>query len=156
LVVSVDSHENGKIYPRLAVVPLKNGTVTRLYDSPEDRKRDESGLIPIFWHRSGIYVRSSRGVLRCVPEGSGCQVAYHPGADRYVVSGTLFGTNEALLLVQNRRPDPLEVRGKEIHRLDLRTGKGAIWVRLPDDTFVSDIDWIDDAEQPVDRLEPTP
>jgi hypothetical protein len=144
LAVSVDSDENGKVYPRLVVVSLDSGTVTRLYDSPEDRKRDESGLIPIFWHRSGIYVRSSRGVQRCDPEGSGCQVAYHPGADRYVVSGTLFGAEEALLLVQDRRPDPLEVRAKEIHRLNLSTGKGELWVRLPDDVFVSDIDWIEE------------
>jgi hypothetical protein len=144
LAMSVDSQENGKVYPRLAVVPLGSSTVTRLYDSPEDHKRDESGLIPIFWHRSGIYVRSSRGVQRCDPEGLGCEVVYHPGADRYVVNGTLFGKNEALLLVQDRKPDPLEVRAKEIHRLNLLTGKGELWVRLPDDVFVSDIDWIEE------------
>lgn len=145
LAVSVDSHENGRVYDRLAVVRLDSGAITRFYDSPEDRKRDEGGLTPILWHRSGIYARSSRGLLRCDSEGSGCEVAYHPGRDRYVVDGTLFGTDEALLLVQDRKPDPLEVRAKEIHRLNLSTGKGELWLRLPDDVFVSDIDWI---EQP--------
>ena len=152
LAVSVDSHENGKVYPRLAVVPLDSGTVTRLYDAPEDRKRDESGLMPILWHRTGIYVRSSRGLLRCGPKGSGCEVAYHPGRERYVVDGTHFSADEALLLVQDRRPDPLEVRAKEIHRLNLSTGKGELWVRLPDDVFVSGIDWIED---PGSQSEPS-
>lgn len=98
----------------------------------------------MFWHPSGIYVWSARGVLRCDPAGAGCTVVYDPGKWRHVIGGTLVGTDEALLLVKDVQADFLEHRAKEIHRLDLSTGKGELWVRPPDDVFVSAIDWIEE------------
>jgi hypothetical protein len=102
--------------------------------------------MPMFWNRSGIYAWSARGVFRCDPQGSGCHVLYNPGDAWHVIGGTAFGEGEALLLVADVKADPLELRAKEIHRLNLSTGKGERWVRLPNDVFVSEIDWIGNSD----------
>jgi hypothetical protein len=149
LVVSIrsdDSDIGEHLQPRLAIVSPDSGTVERLYVDRKSRKRVPRGMAPIFWHPRGIYVSSARGVLRCDPEGKGCDVVYNPGEARHVIGGTAFGENEALLLVKDVKADPLEPRAKEIHRLNLATGKGELWVRMPEDVFVSDIDWIGDAD----------
>lgn len=149
LVVSIrsdDSDIGEHLQPRLAIVSPDSGTVERLYVDRKSRKRVPRGMAPIFWHSRGIYVSSARGVLRCDPEGKGCDVVYNPGDAWHVIGGTAFGADEALLLVKDVKADPLEPRAKEIHRLNLSTGKGELWVRLPDDVFVSDIDWIGDAD----------
>ncbi len=146
LAVDLASDEaGGRVKARLGVVSLETDVVRRLYDSPEDRELDDGGVIPMFWTKSGLYVRSQRGVLRCDPEGKGCTVVYNPGLARRAVDGAPFGSDEALILVQDLHADALEGRAKEIHRLDLNTGKGGLWYRLPDDVFVSMIDWTTDA-----------
>jgi hypothetical protein len=147
LVVAVRSNDNDigeHLQSRLAIISPDNGTTKRLYQSRKDRKRDPRGIVPMFWHSSGIYSWSARGVLRCDPEGKGCDVIYNPGDARHVIGGTAVGEHEALLLVADVKADPLEPRAKEIHRLNLSTGKAELWVRLPDEVFVSDIDWIEE------------
>lgn len=149
LVVAVRSNDSDigeHLQSRLAIVSPNSGTTKRLYHSRKDRKRDPRGIVPMFWLPSGIYAWSARGVLRCDPEGKGCDVVYNPGEARHVIGGTAFGGDEALLLVADVKADPLEPRAKEIHRLNLSTGKGELWLRMPDDVFVSDIDWIGDPD----------
>lgn len=151
LAVSVESLEGTRIQRRLAVVSPETGTVRRLYDDSEDRERDPRGIMLMFWHQNGIYVCSARGVLRCDPEGAGCTAVYDPGEARHVIGGTLIGSDDALLLVKDVQADFLEHRAKEIHRINLFTGKGALWARLPDDLFVSDIDWIEAPDTAADQ-----
>jgi len=143
LAVDLRSDEDeGRVRPRLGILVLENAVVRRLYDSAQDRERDESGVIPIFWTSKGLYARSQRGVLRCDPTGEGCTVVYDPGNNRRVLDGTPLGGDEVLLLIQDLQADPLEARAKEIHRLNLNTGKGGLFYRLPADAFASGIDWI--------------
>lgn len=142
----VDAPEHrGTLYPRLTLIGRDEPTrLKRIADGPAGTDAEVGGVVPLFWKESGIYGRSNRGLLRCDPHGSGCELLYSPGKDRFVLTGTAFGTRQALLLVQDPRVDPLEVRAREIHQVDLTTGKGTVLVRLPDGTFINDIDWIND------------
>ncbi len=47
--------------------------------------------------------------------------------------------------MSDRSRDPFEDRGKEVHEVDLGTGKGRVLRRLPDGAFIDDIDWIGDS-----------
>ena len=61
----------------------------------------------------------------------------------YKTTVPMVTDKEILLLVRDRKEDPLEVRAKEIHSVDLKTGKGKVLIQLPSDVFISDIDWIE-------------
>lgn len=141
-----DPNEQGTLWARLVLLDRdKPDTIRRLPDGPGGTDREPRGVVPLFWNDRGLYARGSSGrLLRCDPQGSGCELVYDPGADRSAVSGTAFRRGQALLLVQDVRLDPLEIRAKEIHQVDLTTGKGSVLLRLPDGVFINDIDWIAD------------
>lgn len=141
-----DPKEKGTLWPRLVLLDRGNPrSIKRLHDGPASTDREARGVAPLFWTERGLYVRGGRGLLRCDPQGSGCQPVYDPGTDRSAVSATAYGSSQALVLVQDLRLDPLETRAKEIHQVDLTTGKGTVLLRLPDGVFITDIDWIGDA-----------
>ncbi len=142
LAVAIEALEDNGFQGRLAIVSAGNNTVRRLYDRPVDRRKDPRGVMLMFWHSTGIYAWSARGVLRCDPSGADCVALYDPGDARHIIGGTAVGDQGALFLVADVRADPLEPRAKEIHYLNLDTGVGKMWVRLPKGLFVSDIDWI--------------
>jgi len=136
-----------RMSPRLAIASRDTPGFTRVNDvlpsGMPDPETERWAVIPLFWNEDGIYAGSNRGLLRCDPKGSGCALAYSPGKDRSIVNGTPVGTKKALLLVQDLKLDFLEIRAKEIHEVDLTTGKGHLLLRLPENVFINDIDWIE-------------
>lgn len=125
---------------RIGVLDLRTSAIQVLYDSVYR-------VSPLFWLHDGIYGRSEsnlkvNGLLRCDVEGKGCSLVYEPGEGKFVSLGAAIGHGRALLLVGDRNIDPFEVRAKEIHVVDLTTGKGQVLIRLPKDAFVNALDWI--------------
>jgi hypothetical protein len=140
-----DPNQKGTLFPRLVLLDRTNpDSVKRVPDGPDGKNGEHAGVAPLFWNARGLYVRSNRGLLRCDPNGGGCELVYSPGEARFAFTGTAVSNDQALLLVQDHRPDPLEPRAKEIHQVDLATGKGSVLLRLPDGVFIDDIDWIAD------------
>lgn len=146
LAVAMRVREERGLFPRLALLSRDGALVKRLQDRASREGPEPGGVVPLFWNSDGIYARSHRGLLRCSTQGSDCALVYAPGEARYSFGGTRVGETKALLLVQDLGVDPLEVRAKEIHEVDLTTGKGRVVARLPEDVFISDIDWIADAD----------
>jgi len=144
LVASIRLREATGVVPHLILLSRDRSSFSRLPDQRADGEGDGGGIVPLFWSEDGIYARSNSGLLRCDPAGLGCTLVYSPGKARFAVAGVRAGDKRALLLVQDLRLDPLEVRAKEIHDVDLATGEGQMLLRLPDGVFLSDIDWIQD------------
>jgi hypothetical protein len=142
LAVAILTHEHRGLVPRLAILHRDGDSLKVL---PGQRGQEEpGGVVPLFWQLDGIYARSSRGLLRCDLKGAGCSLVYEPGEARFAFAGTPAGEEKALLLVQDLKSDPLDVRAKEIHEVDLSTGIGRVLLRLPEQVFISDIDWCPD------------
>ena len=144
LVASIRIREDTGLVPHLILLSPDRSSFSRLPDQRADGEGDHGGVEPLFWSEEGIYARSDSGLLRCDPAGSGCTLVYSPGKARFAVAGVRAGEKRALLLVQDLRLDPLEVRAKELHEVDLATGEGRMLLRLADGVFLSDIDWIQD------------
>ncbi|HVN40582.1 MAG TPA: hypothetical protein VMW19_20645 [Myxococcota bacterium] len=137
----------GRLYPRLAIVSRDTTGYTRVPDSPPGKDPVQGGVIPLFWKKDGIYVRTTTigsGVLRCDPEGSGCVGVYSPGENRMVLEGREVAGDKALLLVKDFTVNPLEARASEIHEVNLIIGEGRVLFRAPDGVFLSDLDWVGD------------
>lgn len=137
--------EPGRLHPRLATVSRDTPGYARVPDGRPGQGPVQGGVIPLFWNEDGIYVRTTMihgGLLRCDPGGSGCTPVYAPGEHRRVQEGRQVAGGKVLLLVKDCTVDPLEVRAKEIHEVNLATGEGRVLFRLPAGVFVSDLDWI--------------
>jgi hypothetical protein len=140
-----DPNQKGTLSPRLVLLDRDNpDSIRRVPDGSGGQDGEHAGVAPLFWTARGLFVRSNRGLLRCDLNGAGCDLVYSPGEARFAFTGTAVGNDQALLLVQDHRLDPLETRAKEIHLVDLATGKGRVLLRLPDNVFIDDIDWIAD------------
>jgi hypothetical protein len=135
------TREGRIVVPRLVVLSISRGSMRNLRDRTGGGV--PGGIVPLFWLAEGIYARSSDGLLRCSAAGDGCIPIYDPGRHRFAFAGRPLGTNRALLLVQDHdAAGPSEVRAKEIHEVDLRSGAAEILVRLPPGVFISDLDWL--------------
>jgi hypothetical protein len=149
--IALAVHVRGKIrgfVPTICVVARDGSGPGQFF---EEGIAEPSGVFPLFWTSDGIYARSSRGLLRCSLTESRCTLLYSPGKARFIVSGSAVGESGALLLVQDHDLDPFEVLAKEIHRVDLKTGEGGVFLRLPDGTLLKDIDWIGEPADPVTK-----
>jgi hypothetical protein len=91
-------------------------------------------------------------LLRCDPEGAGCVVVYEPIPLGAVHFGVELAPGDALVgvLPMERYVMPeLESRAREIHRIDLATGRvKAVW-RLPEHEYVSGMSWIPEPPTPA-------
>lgn len=130
-----------RLLPRLALVSGDLRQRTWLPEAPDGGSMHR-GTRPLFWSGSDLYAASRRGLLRCGIE-KGCVSIYYPGDGRMVRGAARVGPNRALVLVSDQREDFLETRAKEVYDVDLRTGSARLLLRLPDDAFLSDIDWIE-------------
>jgi hypothetical protein len=146
LVASMPIREDTGLVPHLILLSRDRSTFARLPDQRADGEADSGGVVPLFWSKDGIFARSNSGLLRCDPAGSGCTLVYSPGKARFAFAGVRAGERRALLLVQDIKLDPFEVRAKEIHDVNLATGEGRVLLRLPVGVFLSDIDWIQDED----------
>jgi hypothetical protein len=142
--VAVRVREERGLVPVLALLSRDEAIVMSLPDRSSGAKSEPGGVVPLFWTADGIYARSQRGLLRCSAQGSDCALVYGPGEDKFAFGGVRTDERKALLLVQDLKVDPLEVRAKEIHEVDLATGQGRVLLRLPNGVFISDLDWIGD------------
>jgi hypothetical protein len=129
-------------WPRLHRLRRDLGDPERLADGEAPDSLAPGGSLPLWWSDAGIYARQRRGLVRCDPEGSGCELVHAPGDKRRVVDGRAVGHEAWLLTVEasdafdRRLPD-------EILRVDLHSGQGRVVYRAPEGLFLRDIDWID-------------
>lgn len=131
---------DGKVWPRLRILDLATGTLRKVNDGGRP-----DGVRPLFWTEEGLFVESEPGVRRCDLEGAGCSVHYDLGSPRFRArTGTPVGSGKAWILVTDHERDPFEIRGHELHEVDLVDGGGRRLLRLPDGVFLNDISWIAD------------
>jgi len=131
-------------WPRLHRLRRDLGRPAFLHDGPEPETLAPGGSLPLWWDGRGIWARQRGGLVRCHPEGSGCELVFSPGEERRVVDATPVSVHDALVTsveasdaFDRRLPDA-------IHRVDLRTGRAMLLHRTVPGVFVTDIDWIAD------------
>ncbi len=113
---------------------------TLVHDGPPGGPPEPLGARPLWWGQDGIYARIDAGVSRCDPYGGGCQPVWTPPAG-FVVAGAAVGEGVALLLVADDDPRTSETRARELHRVDLATGRGERLHRTPDGVFLTELAW---------------
>ena len=136
-------------WPRLFRLRRDLGTPTLLHDAETPGQFAVGGSLPLWWAAEGIYARQRIGLVLCAPERGTCTRVYAPGSERRVVDGRpIFSRTpnsterrEALVLVA--REESPRLYPTEIHRIDLDTGEGEVVFRVPEDTVILDIDWIE-------------
>lgn len=134
LAVWEESSFGHGILPRLGI--LSDGsTPIRRFDA-----KNSINARPLFWTKVGLFATGKEGMLQCNGKTESCELVYAPGSGRFIFSGTPTDDEHAILLVQDHESDPLEVRGKELHKVNLKTGTREEFMRLPNDVFISDID----------------
>jgi hypothetical protein len=130
----------GKVWPRLRILDVAAGTIRSVNDGGRP-----DGVRPLFWTEEGLFVESEPGIRRCDLDGAGCVVHYDVGYPRFRArAGTPIGNGKAWILVTDFARDAFEVRGHELHEIDLVNGGGRRLLRLPDGIFLNDISWIAD------------
>ncbi len=102
---------------------------------------------PLFWKNEWVYGANDKGLFRCGTVKQDCHFIYAPGDGRRIVSGVAAGKEHALLMVQNLRRDPFEIRATEIHKVDFLEGSSSDVLELPEGIFISDLDWVSPSEK---------
>ncbi len=130
-------------FPRLfRVSATLEGKLSLLRDGDPGGPLAPGGSLPLWWDAHGVYARQRRGLVLCDPSGSGCRLAYSPGAERRVFDGRAAGPGEALLLVRDLSATEEAELPQELHRVQLEAGKGEPIYRAPRDVFLSELDWV--------------
>jgi hypothetical protein len=88
------------------------GTLVQLHDGARGGSLAPGGSLPLWWDWRGIWARQRTGLVRCAPDGRGCETVYAPGEERSVVDGCATAT-EAWLVVRHGEA------ANEIHRVAL-------------------------------------
>jgi len=140
------------IYTRAVLVPLDLSSEEPLR---ENRESDALGYNEVgaeWWAPDGIYGIGNGVLQRCDPAGSGCVVVYRPKVEGSLRGVTPGPEGIAYLLVNEEDPCFLETGAREIHRLELGTGRTERLLRTPDGVMLDGIDWVDvpDVEPPVE------
>ena len=97
---------------------------------------------PLFWKNEWVYAANDKGFFRCSTIKNGCDFVYSPGDGKRIISGVAVGKDHVLLLVQNLRRDPFEIRATEIQKLNYLEGNRSDVLELPEGFFINDIDWV--------------
>lgn len=155
-----ESRNPGEIEECVGLLDLE-GDAVRLLNRPEHELVDAK---PLFWAGDRVYASSRVGFVALDPSSSSpprkVKQAYDPGPARSVADGVPVGDFYALLMVQDHKDDPLEARSKELHWVDLRTGRAVAIGVLPKDVFLESMDWISDSDQilssPTDTQDKSP
>jgi hypothetical protein len=139
-----DRDQSGHLIPRIAIATREKPGFRWVVDpwQNDDPATGIGGAAPLFWRTDGIYARSGEELVRCDPAASSCSRCYTAGEGRSIVGGTVIDGDRALVLVRDLERHPVEARAKEVHEVDLTTGRGKVLLRVPGDSFISDIDWI--------------
>lgn len=136
------SDKTGRLWPILTIFNSQLKDVKYPMGNTYEKQSEPAGIKPLFWDNHIIYGRSDRGLLKCDPQTGKPELVYSPGDHRLIMSGVLVENHKALLLVRDLKLDPLEIRAKEVHEVDLSTYKGSILTRAPENVYISSIDWI--------------
>ena len=97
---------------------------------------------PLFWDKSGLYASAPNGLVKCNLSGHRCKILYPLEDSKTIIGGTSVNNRYALLIIQDRGLDPFETRGKEIYKIDLLKNIDDVKLTLPENVYVSDIDWL--------------
>jgi len=140
------------IYHRELLVPRDLSSETPLHENREGDALGYNELGADWWAPDGIYGLGKGVLQRCDPEGAGCVELYRPAVEGSLRDVTPGPDGVAYLLVNEEDPCFLEPGAREIHRLELATGRTDRLLRTPDGVLLDEIDWVDvpDAEPPVE------
>jgi hypothetical protein len=134
------SPPGGGIVVRMYRVSRDLREVTLVHDGPPGGPPEPLGARALWWGPDGVYARIDAGVSRCDPDGGGCRPIWTPPSG-FVVAGAAAGEGVALLLVADDDPRTSETRARELHRVDLATGRGERLHRTPDGVFLTELAW---------------
>lgn len=92
---AAETHEGVSIdgvaitWPRLFRLRRDLGDPLRLlHDGPPGTQAAApGGTLPLWWDDAGIWARQRQGLMRCAPDGDGCEPVYAPGDERSIVDG---------------------------------------------------------------------
>lgn len=133
-----------RYFPRLHILDVESGSITQIADAVPPLDLEPGGTRPLAWTAAGLFAHSQSRVLRCDPTGGGCTLVHEFEDWQRIRGGTAVGDGRAYVLVTDIRPNPFETRANELHEVDLLGGSAKLLVRMPDDVFLEDIDWIAD------------
>jgi len=131
-------------FPRLFRVPSDlRGKLAPLHDGNEGAGLEPGGTFPLFWTGDAIYARQRRGLVRCDPGGRGCAVVWAPGGARRVTDGRAAGPDAALVLVRDHAAESELDLPRELHRVQLASGRADLVHTAPEAVYLAAIDWVD-------------
>jgi dipeptidyl aminopeptidase/acylaminoacyl peptidase len=131
-------------WPRLfRVASDLRGALAPLRDGEPGQALAAGGSLPLFWSARGIYARQRRGLVRCDPAGSGCALVWAPGEQKRVVDARAAGGNDALALVRDHTDESELDLPRELHRVQLDSGRSELLYTAPADLYLAEIDWVD-------------
>jgi dipeptidyl aminopeptidase/acylaminoacyl peptidase len=131
-------------WPRLFRVSSDlRGALAPLRDGDPGQALAAGGSLPLFWSANGIFARQRRGLVRCDPAGSGCTLVWAPGDRKRVVDARAAGGNHALALVRDHAVRSELDLPRELHRVELDSGRSELLFTTPADLYLADIDWVD-------------
>lgn len=121
----------------------------------ENRESDRLGyneVVAEWWAPDGIYGIGNGVLQRCDPDGAGCVEVYRPRVEGSLRGVTPGPEDVAYLLVNEEDPCFLESGAREIHRLELASGRTERLLHTPAGVLLTGIDWVDvpGAEPPVE------
>jgi dipeptidyl aminopeptidase/acylaminoacyl peptidase len=130
-------------FPRLFRVSADlRGASTLLRDGDPGQALNAGGSLPLWWDARGILARQRRGLVRCDPAGSGCQLVWAPGEKRRVSDGRPADGGTALVLVRDHAAKAELDLPRELYRIQLDSGSGELLYTAPPNVFLAGIDWI--------------
>ncbi|HTO05461.1 MAG TPA: hypothetical protein VMR86_00245 [Myxococcota bacterium] len=130
-------------FPRLyRVASNLTGKLVLLRDGDPGGPLAAGGTLPLWWDARGVYARQRRGLVRCDPEGSGCQLVFSPGGEKRVFEGRPVGADQALVLVRDHAEELDAELPQHLYRVELNTGNAQPIYQAPHDVFLSEIDWV--------------
>jgi len=140
------------IYGRELLLPRDLSSETPLHENRASDARGYNAFGTSWWAADGLYGIGDGVLQRCDPEGSGCVELFRPQVEGSLRGVTPGPPGVAYLLVNEEDPCFLETGAREIHRLELATGRTERLLRTPEGVVLTAIDWVDvpDAELPVE------
>jgi hypothetical protein len=98
--------------------------------------------IPLAWTRAGLVARVFDEVALCDPDAGSCRAVWKAPAPFFVVESVALGDEDLLVGLAKTDACSTDTRIRELHRLDLATGRATKVFETPERTFLSDLDWI--------------
>jgi hypothetical protein len=128
-------------WPRLFRVPSDLGGALALLRDGEPGDSLPRAVAAAVLERAR-HLRQRRGLVRCDPAGSGCAFVWTPGSEKRVVEARAAGGDVALVLVRDHAASSDLDLPRELHRVQLDSGRSELLYVAPDNLYLAEIDWV--------------